>query len=264
MKNFKALLIPFKRIFYFINRSLKIFFQGTIWLISSKEHTNFSFNLNNYQIQSIGFIISEFFNINYHKVLEEIKVAQSYEIKKINYSIFRTIDLDFVAKWDYRLIPYLLVKFKNVENIFEFGVDQGRLGFLLSKLNEIEPGKYNFQYFGIENNKRKAVLLDSLKLDKFNIIFNNSEKELTNFSNSQLNNSLIISSTHNLPSEKYLFDYLSNQKIYPQYIISDRVSQNSSYKKFVLQNDYIETVVIFNDKNEFLTTNYIGIAKRNF
>lgn len=264
MNNFKALFIPFKRIFYFINQSLKILFRGMIWLFNSKEHTNFSFKLNNFQIQSVGYIISEFFKIDYSKVLEEIKTTQSFEIKKINNRIFKTIDLDFVAKWDYRLIPYLLVKFKNVENIFEFGVDQGRLGLLLSKLNDSEPGKYNYQYFGIENNQRKAVLVDNLHSEKFNIIFNNIENEINNFSNSQLNNSLIISSTHNIPSEKYLFDYLSKQQIYPQYIISDRASQNSSYKKFVLQNEYIETVVVFHDSNEFLTTNYIGIAKRNF
>tara|TARA_S200000501_G_C20349824_1_gene537112 strand:+ start:148 stop:297 length:150 start_codon:yes stop_codon:yes gene_type:complete len=46
-------------------------------------------------------------------------------------------------------------------------------------------------------------------------------------------------------------------------IVSDEVGENSAYKLFILDKNYKNNILIFNDKNEFLSPLYIGISIRN-
>ena len=118
-----------------------------------------------------------------------------------------------------------------------------------------------FHYEGIENNKRKEILLINNELSNINIVFDNLQSYLPKISLNKLNDSLIISSTHEINSEKFLFEYLDSKNILPKYLISDECSKNSEYSKFVKKHGYKNTVIPFEDPNNFLNTIYIGIAK---
>ncbi|MCH1613478.1 MAG: hypothetical protein L7S72_09300, partial [Flavobacteriales bacterium] len=241
---------------------IKYSFNGINWLISSKEHTNFSFKLNNSQIQTVSYVISNFYKIDYKNVVKDINYIQNLTIENAFKNIFKTIDLDFSPKWDYRAIPYILTKYKKIHYVFEFGTDQGRIGYLLNNLQSKYPSS-SFEYKGIENNKRKGILLLNNAFQNIDIIFDNLQSCLPKISVNKLMDSLIISSTHEIDSEKFLFDYLDSKNILPKYIISDECSENSEYSKFVTNHGYTSTVIPFEDPNNFLDTTYIGIAKLN-
>ena len=87
----------------------------------------------------------------------------------------------------------------------------------------------------VENNSSKQI----------QIIFDRLEDTLSKFSFADLSNSLIVSSTHEEKSEKFLFDYLDSNKIYPKYLISDETSDNSSHIKFVSKNQYTHTIFTY-------------------
>ena len=239
---------------------IKYFFKGINWLISSKEHTNFSFKLNNLQTQTVSYITSTFYKIDYENIVEDINYIQNLKIENDFKNVSKTIDLDLSPKWDYRIIPYILAKYRKIHDVFEFGIDQGRIGYLLKDLQLKDPS-LKFEYEGIENNKRKGILLINNELSNVNIVFDNLQSYLPKISLNKLNDSLIISSTHEINSEKFLFEYLDSKNILPKYLISDECSKNSEYAKFVKKHGYTNTVIPFEDPNNFLNTIYIGIAK---
>ena len=260
--NPKFLLIPIKRAYVLFSNIIKYSFNGINWLISSKEHTNFSFKLNNSQIQTVSYVISNFYKIDYKNVVKDINYIQNLTIENSFKNIFKTIDLDFSPKWGYRAIPYILTKYKKIHYVFEFGTDQGRVGYLLNNLQSKYPSS-SFEYKGIENNKRKGILLLNNAFQNIDIIFDNLQSCLPKISVNKLMDSLIISSTHEIDSEKFLFDHLDSKNILPKYIISDECSENSEYSKFITNHGYSSTVIPFEDPNNFLDTTYIGIAKLN-
>jgi len=106
-------------------------------------------------------------------------------------------------------------------------------------------------------------LLLNNAFQNIDIIFDNLQSCLPKISVNKLRDSLIISSTHEIDSEKFLFDYLDSKNILPKYIISDECSENSEYSKFITNHGYSSTVIPFEDPNNFLDTTYIGIAKLN-
>ena len=260
--NIKYLFIPIKRAYFLFSNIIKYFFKGINWFLSSKEHTNFSFKLNSLQTQAISYVSSTFYKIDYYEIIKDFNYIQNLKIKDEFKSFSKTIDLDFSPKWDYRIIPYILVKNKKIHNVFEFGIDQGRIGYLLNNIQSKDPS-LNFEYTGVENNERKGVLLQNNKFNNINIVFNNLQSYLPNVAINKLEDSLVISSTHEINSEKFLFEFLSSKNIVPKYLISDECSEDSEYSKFIKKHGYKSTIIPFEDPNNFLDTIYIGIAKLN-
>lgn len=258
--NLKYLFIPIKRIFFLFSNVIKYLFNGIFWLLNSKEHTNFSFNMNNIQTNIISYIASTFYELNHEDILKDVENIQNLKIRKESKDLIKTIDLDYKPKWDYRLLPYILVKNNKIKNIFEFGIDQGRIGYLLSLL--IPNNSFlNFNYLGIESNNRKGVLLKNNKFENIELVFDTLQSYISKINTDKLADSLVISSTHEFNSEKYLFNFLESNKILPKYLISDNCSENSEYFKFVKNNPYSYTIIPIEDPNKFLGTIYIGIAK---
>ena len=262
LQNLKYLFIPLKRIYFLFLFVFKNLLRGINWLFSSKEHTNFSYKLNNPQIRTVSYIVSRFYGINEDLIIEDISYLQSLKIENKFKDFLKTIDLDFSPKWDYRIIPYTLVKNKKINSIFEFGIDQGRIGYLLNDIKS-KDDSFDFKYTGVEKNPRKGILLKDSKFKNIKIIFSNLEEHLLEIPSDNLKDSLIISSTHEINSEKFLFEYLNSNKIFPKYLISDECSRDSEYAKFVENNNYTNAVIPFEDPNKFLNTIYVGISKLN-
>lgn len=268
-KNFKLvpvylLLIPIKRLLYFIRLTLEYFKSGFIWLLTSKEHTNFSFSIDENSLHSLKYTLGSFCEIDIENVENDLNKVNSLEIIK-NSSIkwVEKIDIDFKNKWDYRSIVYVLINNKKINNVLEFGVDQGRIPYIIDTLYfENNPNSGLF-YIGIEYNKRKLGLVRNikntenivLKIDKVENILPKIEKEY-------FIDSLLISSTHEMMSEKFLFDYLEKNKIYPSFIISDETGPSSPFINFIENNNYDYVGISFNDPKKFLESIKIGIAKK--
>ncbi len=262
LQNLKYLFIPLKRIYFLFFLVFKNLFRGINWLFSSKEHTNFSFKLNNSQIQTVSYIVSRFYGISEDSIIKDISYLQSLKIENNFKDFLKTIDLDFSPKWDYRIIPYSLVKNQKIHSIFEFGIDQGRIGYLLNDIKSKDES-FDFKYTGVENNPRKGILLKDSKFKNIEVVFRNLEEYLLEIPGDILKDSLIISSTHEINSEKFLFDYLNSNKIFPKYLVSDECSKDSEYTKFVENHNYTSAVIPFEDPNKFLDTIYLGISKLN-
>ncbi len=263
MKYFLFLLIPLKRVLYFVQNIIVNTRNGIKWLFNSKEHTNFSYLLNNQQIKHISYITSSFFNMNQDHIEKEIQLLQSVEIQlNKNSEKSKLIDLDKLPKWDYRLIIYSLMSQKSIPNIFEFGIDQGRTGYLVYKLATINNTK-KINYVGIEYNHRKGVLLEHITDNRFSVIYSKLENVIKDLNREDLEESILLSSTHEEKSEHFLFDYLEKNKIFPKVIISDETSIDSPYIKFVNNNRYENVIFPIEDPSNFLDTMYIGLAKRD-
>ena len=132
-------------------------------------------------------------------------------------------------------------------------------------LNDIKSKdeSFDFKYTGVENNPRKGILLKDSKFKNIEVVFRNLEEYLLEIPGDILKDSLIISSTHEINSEKFLFDYLNSNKIFPKYLVSDECSKDSEYTKFVENHNYTSAVIPFEDPNKFLDTIYLGISKLN-
>ena len=262
MKNIILFLLPIKRALYFIGRVYLILKNGLRWLFTSKEHTNFTFLLDRRQIEHIGFMISKFYDLDEDYIKKEIQNIQQTNLYKDKaVEKYRVADIDYKPKWDYRLISYFLILEKKISNLYEFGIDQGRLGYLITKLISSMEIEDDFKYVGVEYNNRKGVLVENNSSEKIQIIFEKLEEAVPKLSFTDLSKTLIVSSTHEIESEKFLFEYLDSNRIYPKYLISDETSYNSPYINFVVKNNYTHTILPIVDPENFLDTMYIGIAK---
>jgi len=263
IKKIFIFLIIIKRIKFFVLKISKYAVSGTKWLFYSKEHTNYTIKLDNQNLEIFSEVLSRFVDADKNKIAKKVNILQNTKIVvPKDTKLYERIDLDIKSKWDYRLIAYFLVNENKVKNIYEFGIDQGRLGYLLQKYLKHEVSNI-INYTGIEYNKRKGVLLKNTNEEKFNIIYEKLEVVLSKFDKESLRNSLIISSTHEKNSEEFLFNYLLENNIAPKYIISDETSVNSPYRKFIEKENYSHTTFPFNDPDKFLDTFYVGLAKLN-
>lgn len=263
IKKLFIFVIIFKRFKFLISKFSKFSLNGVKWLFNSKEHTNFTIELKDQNLEIFSETLSKIIDVEKNMIIDKITYLQNTKvILPANTKFYERIDLDIKPKWDYRFIPYFLITENKIDNIYEFGIDQGRLGYLLNTYIENELIK-KINYTGIEYNKRKGVLLRNVQKKNFNLIYEKLETAIINLDRDNLQNSLIISSTHEKKSEEFLFNYFFDNEITPKYIISDETSSISPFRKFIEKKNYSYATFSFIDPNEILPTFYIGLAKLN-
>ncbi len=263
LSKFLYLLIILKRILFIVRKNLKHIRKSIEWLFASKEHTNFSLKLDYRNKKSMSLYLENNFNIDKLKIEKLIEFSEDLPISKKHFKSRKNsgfYDIDFDNKWDYRLVPFILFVEYNINYLFEFGHDHGRLPFLVSKYFEKNAMFQN--YIGIDFNSRKGSLVEeSINSENIKLINTTVEEYLTNYRFKQnLDNSIVVSSTHETNSEIFLFNYLEENNLIPKIIISDEVSLGSPYIKFIKEKKYKNDILIFNDKNNFLDPLYIGIS----
>ena len=275
MKKFIDLIIKFnllfviifiKRFLFSIKRLSYLIYKAFSWFLFSKEHTNFSFEIDNNNLESLKLFLLNNLNITENDINLLFEELNNIKIDKSNYNDTFSpsfSDVDFKNKWDYRLLPYVAFISSDVNSLFEFGYDQGRLPFLLQNYINNNPS-FNKKYIGIDINPRKGALIYGSQNFENIILLNKSlEEYLPSIDLTIMNNSVIVSSTHEKNSEDFLFETLKENNITPKIIVSDEVAEYSAYKLFVKDRNYKNNILIFNDKNEFLSPLYIGISIRN-
>lgn len=256
---FFKITLGLKRIFFFI-KSLKDYIKsGFSWLLFSREHTSFSVNLS---LESQNFLarsISNCTDLSYEEIVKIIENCNSIQIPKRKRTI-EFSDVDFVPKWDYRILSVIFITAHDIKNVYELGFNQGRTAYLINEYFFQNLGM-KITYEGIDINKRKGALFSFIKNKNFQKRFIDLEKYLESFVNyDKLNDSLIISSTHDNNSEKAWFNFLEKNKVYPKLIISDKSDTNSEYFEFVNRHNYFISVFPFIDRNNFIKPNFISVA----
>ena len=173
------------------------------------------------------------------------------------------IDIDFKNKWDYRSIVYVLINNKKIHNVLEFGVDQGRIPYIIDNLYFDNNPSSTLYYIGVEYNKRKLGLIRSIQnTENITLKTDKVENVLPKIEKQYFEDSLLISSTHEMTSERFLFDYLEENKLFPTFIVSDETRPSSPFIKFIENNNYDYVCISFSDPKKFLESIRVGLAKK--
>lgn len=260
------ILLRLKRIKIVFLNILKTIQYSLIWIIGSNEHTSFSLKLSENNLKQAIFQLSYFSNLNIEKINEKLDFMESLEFKKKEngYYNLKTIDVDYINKFDYRFIPFVLFFEFDINYLFEFGFNQGRLPFYIDRYLSINKIA-NKKYFGIDYNIRKGGLIEHIdNPDQIQVDYLDLKRYLLHSKESinLINESMVLSTTHEKESENFLFKYLEENNIFPKVIISDNVLDDSSYIKFINFNNklYKSSIFVFNDKYNFIDPIYIGLA----
>ncbi len=256
------ILIFLKRILFFIKNTYLKIQKGLNWLFTSKEHTNFTFTLSTNSIEALKFYLKNSYKIDKDISTQMINSALETKVSFTNHNLKKSFfyDLNKDNNWDYRIVAFILFSQLKVDYIFEFGISHGKLPYLIYKnLDYVDQNKL---YIGIENNLRKGGLSYLIEnTNQFNFYWSSVEDYLSN-EIIEINNSIVVCSTHEKNSENFIFDFLKDKKLKPQIIISDNTEVDSAYYKFVNQNDNYETEFLtFVDKKEFISPLTIGVSK---
>lgn len=271
---FKYLFFIFlflKRFFYFFKKTLNYAYLGLKWIFHSKEHTSFSFEIPNELTNSIIKRLSVFIECEKNEVEKLIKFLDNinFNIPKYSNFQFKTADIDYKNKYDYRVLPFSIFYLTKVKYLIEFGFNQGRLLYLLNDyFSNNHRGDFEKKYIGLDLNTRKGGLFENINLDiPCEIYFEKVEKYLTTnkeYLKSIMNESILVCSTHESESENFIFEYLKKNKIFPMYIISDNVKENSNFWKYFINNlkKYDYEYFTFYSSNIFYDNLEIGVLKR--
>ena len=256
------ILIFLKRILFFIKNTYLKIQKGLNWLFTSKEHTNFTFTLSTNSIEALKFYLKNSYKIDKDISTQMINSALETKVSFKNHNLKKSLfyDLNKDNNWDYRIVAFILFSQLKVDYIIEFGISHGKLPYLIYKnLDYVDQSK---SYIGIENNLRKGGLSYLIEnTNQFNFYWSSVEDYLSN-EIIEINNSIVVCSTHEKNSENFIFDFLKDNKLKPQIIISDNTEVDSAYYKFVNQNDNYETEFLtFVDKKEFISPLTIGVSK---
>lgn len=258
---FRVLLI-LKRT-YFVVKSLTSYFKSSIyWLFTSREHTSFSIVMSNKNTRMLAFQLSSFLAIDYSNVITIIKETRNISFKNLEAKkSIKFSDIDLLPKFDYRLLTLLIHFISNTPNIIELGFNQGRLAYLLNEF--LRNKNSSVKYIGIDFNKRKGGLLDEINNKSFQFIYGDIVENLPLISTDELNNSILVATTHEKNSEEFIFKFLYENNIYPKFIISDNVEEDSNYIKFLNNSkNYSTNLFLFEDENNFIKDFYIGVSKK--
>jgi len=261
-----ALII--KRLIFVIYEDIFNIYSSLKWFKNSNEHTSFSLKISEKNIENFKLHFSKFADIEEKRIQETIDYLLTLKFTKSKNRFINSdiADVDFENKYDYRIIPLVLINELKLKYIFEFGFNQGRLPYYLNCYFD-DYKNTDTRYIGIDLNKRKGGLINVGNLNKnIEIKFQDIRSYLKGYKYTKnLENSLVISSTHEKLSEDFLFQFLEKNKIYPRVIVSDEVDNESAFKKFILKNStlYKYSNFIFLDKNNFLKPLYIGVAIKN-
>lgn len=272
MKYFYGIILSlanFCKRFYFINKSILLkIFKSYIWLFNSREHTSFSINLSENSKQLLIQNLQNDFCISANQTNEILNFSKNIKIKRPIFSIFnpKTVDVNFKLNFDYALLVLIFLKYTSTELVYEFGFNQARIPLLLNMFQK-ENSDFIFSYQGIDLNKRKGGLYQSQSNqnnENIDLLFVDTDYFLNNhFDSQKVNNSILISSTHENNSEEALFQHLTKNNVHPKIILSDKISQDSAYKKFIdNKNIYYSSVYMFEDETNVQNPIYIGVSKR--
>ena len=189
IKNFKII----RRIYdayiasrYFNNKYVQII----KWIFNSNEDTNYTYDLEEQNLDELYKLLEYIFDINYFKIKsysEELlknESLKSYLIHKIKSSNFKNF-ADTEIKYSRRIGWYIIARIIKPKTIIETGVDKGMGSVILTEaLIKNEKEGFKGKYYGTDINSEAGYLFDGIFRKKGKIIYGDSIESLKNINES--------------------------------------------------------------------------------
>jgi len=155
------------------------------WGITSKEDTNFTYNLTQDNITYLAQTIAVVTKKNYSEVIELINEAQTD--KTLEKTIFNSIEkssekkfMDKEVRFGRRLGWYVFVRIKKPKIVVETGVDKGLGSILLcAALLKNKAEGFDGYYYGTDINPKAGFLLTGKYKEVGEILYGDSIKSLS-------------------------------------------------------------------------------------
>lgn len=162
----------------------KKYLQILIWTISSKEDTNYTYDLTEQNLDELYKLLESIFKINYSDIkkyskelLENDKLKEYLSIK-IKFSDFKNF-ADKEIKYSRRIGWYIIARISKPRLIIETGVDKGMGSVILTEaLIKNKLDGYEGEYIGTDINPNAGYLYDDHYLENGNIIYGDSIETL--------------------------------------------------------------------------------------
>lgn len=234
------------------------------WLITSREATNYTYDLTDINIVQLAWFISIITGKNIEIVQKYIKELQEDEhlmqhIKKYTEMSTFKFSADANAKYGRRLGWYAFVRIKKPKVIVETGIDKGLGTCVLASalLKNAKEGHYGHLYATEIIND--AGYLFKEPFNKFgNIIYGDSISTLKSFSK-QID-IFIHDSDHSEKYEREEFEAVKNILSDDALIISDAAHHSNQLESFAKRTDRKYLYFQENPKNHFYGGAGIGVA----
>ncbi len=171
---------------YFNNKYVQII----KWIFNSNEDTNYTYDLEEQNLDELYKLLEYIFDINYLKIKsysEELLKNESlknYLIHKIKSSNFKNF-ADTEIKYSRRIGWYIIARIIKPKTIIETGVDKGMGSVILSEaLIKNEKEGFKGKYYGTDINPEAGYLFDGIFRKKGKIIYGDSIESLKNINES--------------------------------------------------------------------------------
>lgn len=157
------------------------------WLFTSRETTNFTYNLEHSNQRYLASLIAEIFNEDYEKVWGYIReVEDDKNLRQHILNVTRTSDLAFMADAEVRYARrtgwYAIARVLKPKVIIETGVDKG-LGacVLAAALKKNRAEGFEGRYFGTDINPKAGYLLSGEYASCGEVLYGDSITTLKSF-----------------------------------------------------------------------------------
>ena len=165
---------------YFNNKYFKII----TWMFNSNEGTNYTYDLEEKNLDELYKLLENIFEINYSKIKgysEELinnSKIKDYLKNKIETSNFKNF-ADTEIKYSRRIGWYIIARIIKPKLIIETGVDKGMGSVILSEaLIKNEQEGFKGKYFGTDINPKAGYLFDDIYRKNGKIIYGDSIESL--------------------------------------------------------------------------------------
>jgi hypothetical protein len=234
------------------------------WMFTSKEDTNFTYNLEHKNLNELYKLIETVFNIDFYKIEKyseellnnyEIKTYLLKKIKSSNYKNFADDQIMFSR----RIGWYIIARILKPKIIVETGVDKGLGSVILAEaLIKNKSEGFNGKYYGTDINLKAGYLFDEIYSEMGQILYGDSIESLKNFN--QKIDLFINDSDHSAEYEKNEYLTIKNKLTPNAIILGDNSHSTDELLNFSIINK--RNFVLFNEKpkNHWYPGGGIGIS----
>lgn len=216
------------------------YFEIIKWSFTSREDTNYTYNLSEKNYNELYKLLESIFQIDYNSIKEySFELLNDLEFKKfieneISNSPFKKFS-DVEIKYGRRIGWYIICRIIKPKIIIETGVDKGLGSLILSKaLIENKKDGYDGKYFGTDINPNAGFLYQGEYSKVGEILYGDSITSLQNFKNDI--DLFINDSDHSAVYEKNEYKTILDKLSKKSVILGDNSHSTSELLDFSIEN----------------------------
>ena len=217
----------------------EILHRVTVWLFTSKETTNFTYELERDNKCYLASVVADILNIEYNTAMVYIKeIEEDEELKNHILNMTSKSELSFIAdkevRFGRRIGWYIFARALKPKVIIETGVEKGLGACVLTaalKWNKTEG--FIGEYFGTDINPNAGYLLSGIYSDYGKILYGDSIQSLLKFNDSI--DLFINDSDHSSSYEAKEYEIIANKLTDKAVILGDNSHCTDELFKFSIK-----------------------------